>query len=353
MPFPGRDHNEIFDEILHRDPRPPRMIDPGIDPELERICLRCLSRSMGDRYLTAADLAEDLRSWMAGAEAVQPPGAPPQPVVHKGLISFEGEDARFFLALLPGPRRGDGLPESIRFWKDRVESLAGDKAFCIGLLYGPSGGGKSSFVKAGLLPNLNKGRVRTIYLEAAPAGTEVRLLAELRRAAPSLGPEVDLPEAIAALRDDRARRPAEKLFLVLDQFEQWLQTHPEPDAVLVRALRQCDGKGVQALVLVRDDFWMAVTRFLRAVEVPLVQGGNAAAVELFDAQHARRVLEGFGRALGRLPGEPGTTEEEASLFLDEAVKGLTGPDGRVIPVRLSLFAEVVRHRPWTRATLRA
>ena len=89
---------------------------------------------------------------------------------------------------------------------------------------------------------------------------------------------------------------------MLDQFEQWLQAHPdEPDAELVRALRQCDGRRVQALVLVRDDFWMAVTRFLRAVDVPLVEGGNAAAVELFDARHARKVLEGFGQALGQLP----------------------------------------------------
>jgi formylglycine-generating enzyme required for sulfatase activity len=353
LPFPGRDQNEIFDEILHRDPKPPRMVDPAIDPELERICLRCLARSMGERYLTAADLAEDLRNWMAGAEAAQPSGAPPQPVVPKGLMPFDVEDARFFLTLLPGPRRGNGLPESIRFWKDRIEALEGDKAFSIGLLYGPSGGGKSSFVKAGLLPNLLKSRVRAIYLAATPTGTEARLLAELRRAAPSLATEVNLPAAIAILRDDRTRRPAGKLFLVLDQFEQWLQAHPEPDALLVRALRQCDGKSVQALVLVRDDFWMALTRFLRAVEVPLVQGGNTAAVELFDARHARKVLEEFGRALAQLPGEPGTVEGEASLFLHEVVEGLTGPDGRVIPVRLSLFAEVVRDRPWTRATLRA
>src|SRR5262249_12853460 len=40
-------------------------------------------------------------------------------------------------------------------------------------------------------------------------------------------------------------------------------------------------------------------------------------------------------------------------FLDQAVAGLAGADGRVVPVRLSLFAEVVRRRPWTPATLRA
>ena len=54
LPFPGRDHLEVFEEILHRDPKPLRMHDPGIEPELERICLRCLARPMAERYLTAA-----------------------------------------------------------------------------------------------------------------------------------------------------------------------------------------------------------------------------------------------------------------------------------------------------------
>ncbi len=39
----------------------------------------------------------------------------------KGLRSFDRQDADFFLELLPGPRDRDGLPESIRFWKARIE----------------------------------------------------------------------------------------------------------------------------------------------------------------------------------------------------------------------------------------
>src|SRR5262249_26881108 len=37
LPFPGDDYRQIFEEILHRHPRPLREHDPGIDPELERI----------------------------------------------------------------------------------------------------------------------------------------------------------------------------------------------------------------------------------------------------------------------------------------------------------------------------
>jgi serine/threonine protein kinase/formylglycine-generating enzyme required for sulfatase activity len=346
LPFAGPDQDELFEEILQHDPRPLRGYDPDIEPELERICLRCLSRPMAERYLTASDLADDLKR---AVNELQPEVAPIESIVYKGLRPFDVEDAPFFLTLLPGPRRGDGMPESVRFWNDRVE---GSKPFSVGVLYGPSGGGKSSFLRAGLLPSLKAGRVRSVYVEATPGGTEARLLAELRRDCPALPADVSLPDAVALVRDDPERQKTAKLFLVLDQFEQWLQAHPdEPDAELVRAIRQCDGRRVGALVVVRDDFWMAVTRFLRAVDVPLVQGGNAAAVELLDARHTRKVLEAFGRALGQLPEAAGAATEEAARFLEEVSHGLADADGRVIPMRLSLFIEVVRHRTWTPETL--
>ena len=63
-PFRGASTAEYFDEILNREPRPPRQFSNEIPRELERICLRCLSRQMSDRYLTAADLADDLRLWL-------------------------------------------------------------------------------------------------------------------------------------------------------------------------------------------------------------------------------------------------------------------------------------------------
>ena len=61
------------------------------------------------------------------------------------------------------------------------------------------------------------------------------------------------------------------------------------------------------------------------------------------------MLSAFGRALGRLESQP-TKEQEA--FLDQAIQGLA-QDGRVIAVRLALFAEMVKGKPWIPATLRA
>ncbi len=48
-------------------------------------------------------------------------------IVPKGLRSFDAHDADFFLELLPGPRDRDGLPESLRFWKTRIEETDADR----------------------------------------------------------------------------------------------------------------------------------------------------------------------------------------------------------------------------------
>ena len=364
QPFGGRDYNEIFDEILHRDPKPPRQINDRIPRELERICLKCLSKRMADRHETAADLADDLRRW-ATAEAstdafsktphaieVAASGASVSRVVPKGLRAFEVEDADFFVKLVPGPRDCDGVPEVIRGWKRRIEERDPARTFSVGLLYGPSGSGKSSLLKAGVIPRLSR-HVHPVYVSASGSGTELRIRAALDREAGMLpaGGELDL--AIAALRAGGASQRGSKVLLVLDQFEQWLQSHPDDlDGELVRALRQCDGLCCQAILLVRDDFWLATTRFMRALDVRLLEGVNSAPVELFDRGHAGVVLGELGKALGRVKEGPIAPGSEEARFIERAVNELVSADGRVIPVRLVLFAEMVRHRDWKTRTLR-
>ena len=104
--------------------------------------------------------------------------------------------------------------------------------------------------------------------------------------------------------------------------------------------------------MVRDDFWMAATRFMNALEIRLVEGENSAAVDLFDLRHARKVLTAFGTAYGNLPERMDDISREQRFFLDQAVGDLA-QDGKVISVRLALFAEMVKGKPWTPTTLRA
>src|SRR5207249_6246400 len=131
-------------------------------------------------------------------------------IVPKGLRSFDAHDADFFLELLPGPRDRNGLPDSIRFWKTRIEETDSDNTFSVGLIYGPSGCGKSSLVKAGLLPLLSDA-VTAVYVEATAAETETRLLNGLRKRCPSLRVPLGLKDSLATLRQGQGLSEGKKL----------------------------------------------------------------------------------------------------------------------------------------------
>jgi len=264
-PFRGDSLLDILESIKTTEPRPPLQIDDTIPKELERICLKALAKRAHDRYTTARDMAEDLRVFLQAAAGTPmvltspPPGttleAAPLPdtsrqsesdhrlikVVPRGLRSFDEHDADFFLELLPGPRDRDGLPDSIQFWKRKIEQIDPDLTFKVGLIYGPSGCGKSSLMRAGLLPRLGK-HILPVYVEATPDETEARLLKGLRKVCPELPRQLGLVDSLAKLRKGHVLPPGRKVFLVLDQFEQWLfARRGEENTELVAAIRQCDG----------------------------------------------------------------------------------------------------------------
>ncbi len=372
-PFRADTQSELMEQIVAHDVRPPRQWDETIPKELERICLKALSKRASERYTTAKDLADDLRA-TADLQSVKsgrerpPQSSPvtqlptpdahhttpsiPFKIVPKGLRSFDAHDADFFLELLPGPRDRDGLPDSLRFWKTRIEEKDADATFAVGLIYGPSGCGKSSLVKAGLLPRLS-GDVIAVYVEATAEETEARLLNGLRKRCPALTADLGLKETLTMLRRGLGLPAKKKVLIVLDQFEQWLHA-PKDDrnTELVQALRQCDGGRVQCVVLVRDDFWLAVSRFLREVEIRLVEGQNSALADLFDTDHAKKVLGAFGRAFGKLPENMADATKDQKEFLDRAAVGLA-QDGKVNCVRLALFAEMMKGKAWTPNSLKA
>ncbi len=380
-PFHGDHIQDILNNISESDARPPRQLDDTIPKELERICLKALAKRATERFTTARDMADDLRLFLETAGSTVSPAGPvvpkspppgstlkitpvpptsrqpnsdqqPVKIIPKGLRAFDEHDADFFLELLPGLRDRDGLPESIRFWKRKVEAIDPDLTFKVGLIYGPSGCGKSSQVKAGLLPRLGK-HVRSVYIEATAEETEARSLKGLRKACPGLSREWGLVDSLANLRRGGILAPEQKVLLVLDQFEQWLHARRgDETSELVAALRHCDGEHVQAIVLVRDDFWLAASRFMRELEVRLLEGDNSALVDLFDPRHARKVLTAFGRAYEVLPENVNDLTTDQNDFLDQSIAGLA-QDGKIISVRLALFAEMVKTKPWTPATLRA
>lgn len=372
--------HEQLDMIMSGGPTPPRQVDSKIPKELERICLKAMHAQLRARYPMATDMAEDLRTWMApmaetilgGPHAAQaqlrqavpqtspPPAATEQQstkprVVPRGLRAFDEGDAEFFLALVPGPRDRYGLPESLRFWKQHIESSDAHLAFRVGVLYGPSGCGKSSLVRAGLLPHCAD-HVSVIYHESRDSGNAARL----GRALHVKFPQLDLSDSTPAGLIQKVRKgglltEGRKLLIVIDQSEQWLREGETPGSdegtALLNTLRQCDGTHVQAMLLVRDDFWRGVSRLLADADVEL-DSSNSALVDLFEPRHAERVLESFGRAYRCLPEDPATPlSKGAREFIQQSVRSLEETH-RITPVRLALFADMFRSRDWTVESLR-
>ena len=170
QPFRGDTQAELLEQVTSYEPRPPRQYDDkhpeGTGTHLPEGAveagLGALLDGQGHGRRPAALLAEqtviqsgtspgaiaavasDTSASQAASTSV---GSMPHPVprrrsgssdsqpikiVPKGLRSFDAHDADFFLELLPGPRDRDGLPDSIRFWKTRIEETDADNTFSVG-----------------------------------------------------------------------------------------------------------------------------------------------------------------------------------------------------------------------------
>ena len=75
VPFQGETVSEVLERIAGPEvAKPPRELEPRIDGDLERVCLKCLEKDKDRRYSTAAHLATDLECFLDG----RPPSVPPR-----------------------------------------------------------------------------------------------------------------------------------------------------------------------------------------------------------------------------------------------------------------------------------
>ncbi len=64
-PFRGNRRMLIL-QVLHDEPRPPRWLNDRVPRDLETICLKAMAKDSRRRYVTAQELADDLRRFLAG-----------------------------------------------------------------------------------------------------------------------------------------------------------------------------------------------------------------------------------------------------------------------------------------------
>ena len=194
--------------------------------------------------------------------------APPVESPFVGLIPFSEEHARFFFGRE----------------KDRKAILANLYSGRVSVLFGPSGAGKSSVLKAGVCRELRdkiegaKARgVRPDFAFVYLHEWQEDPLAGIRRAltealADTLGTSVDLPDDLRLV--DLLERSAHilegDLFLIFDQFDEYLQAHPELDVLrpfeqqLVESLTR-RYLPASFLIALRDDAATQLQRFKRQV----------------------------------------------------------------------------------------
>lgn len=393
-PFRETEKVDVFHSILKGEIAPPRQRRPDIPESLERLCLKCLSPRMSSRFQSAvelrsaldrvereshgrstapsgndsqathsmqvdspstnlpiatrldttADHSAELRTFTETESASRNPVEQWKGIVPRGLRPFDARDSQTYIRLMPGPYDLDGIPAILTTWKDWVENDS-ETAEPVGVLYGPSGCGKSSFALAALIPSLDPS-IKPIYCNLTVSDPHAGILAKVQQSCDLAQGMDSLAEALANIREQQWPY---KVLLVLDQFEQYLAggdidfAHP-----IIQALRQCDGKAVQAILLVRDEFWCEISAVMQVLERPLADDSNATGLPLMNLQHARRVLESFGRAFECIP--PGPLNEAHRNFLDKAIKGLAH-ENQILCVNLAMFAQLMRKHTWDAATL--
>ncbi len=218
-PFGGSTVDDLFDEIIHREPRPPRQIDDRLPAELERICLKCLAKRVRDRYTTCRDLAQDLQhfsdsplagSKIAGAlrlSSVEIP-APVTP----SRMDYAPSAVQDASRLPKASNRFVGRQPEL---DDLVAAFQADGARIVTLL-GPGGIGKTrlaSEAALALAPSFSGG---AWWVDISAASTSTAVAEAVLRAFGVPVPQGQTPEScVAHLLEFR-----HPLLLVLDNFEQ-------------------------------------------------------------------------------------------------------------------------------------
>jgi Flp pilus assembly protein TadD/serine/threonine protein kinase len=105
--FTGSDRQELLRQIAFEEPVRPRRVNKAIPAELETIVLKAMEKNPQERYATAAELAEDLRHFLAD----QPIRARPAGVVrrlrkwgrrHRGVVVTAALGLLLALAVVAG-----------------------------------------------------------------------------------------------------------------------------------------------------------------------------------------------------------------------------------------------------------
>ena len=380
-PFRGASLEELYQQILRTEERPPRQIDDTIPRELERICQKMLAKRASERYSTARDLADDLRPFLLGDVPPGPtapgpgavalaarldPGGHPDPA-HSDALGPErtGRQGRpqgpavvrpqrrrllpRIAPRRPRPRRPAREPAVLedpdRVGRPRRHVQGGADLRPVGLRQVVDGqGGAAAAAAQGGAGGLHRGDGRGDRGPAAAGAAE-----DLSRLAARPGPG-RCPGRAAARADPRTRRegaagPRPVRAVALRPAGRGGHGAGRRAAAMRRRARPGDRHGPRRLL-------DGATRFMQR---PGDRPDPRPEHRRWSTSSARgtpaRSWPRSAAPTGHCPSGPPSSPKDQESFLDQAIAGLA-QDGKVISVRLALFAEMVKDKAWSPSTLR-
>jgi serine/threonine protein kinase/ABC-type glycerol-3-phosphate transport system substrate-binding protein len=258
-PFPETSLTALLDHHM-RDPLPSvRTYGPELPGGVDEVIRRATAKDAGDRFSDITMISAELRAALEGTRvALESAGPIRNP--YKGLRAFLEADAADFFGR-----------EAVT--KRLIRSLAEDDPAARFLaVVGPSGSGKSSLVRAGLVPALRRGAIpgseRWYVIDVLPGlhpfrEIETALMSVAVEPPPSLMEELERDELGIVRAVDRVLLdPEAELVIVLDQLEE-VFTMIEDDSERARFLASIEAAALQPnsrvrmIATLRADFYDA------------------------------------------------------------------------------------------------
>ena len=210
--FATGDLMALFGRQYAGPPPAPSTVNPSVPHALDALVTRCLLPDPAARPDAEAALAE-LTAWMDGVrQARQPrPGVDLPVSPYKFLAHFEPADAPIFFGRDPEVLEMAGAVES---------------ATRLLLVFGPCGVGKSSLLRAGLVPALDPARFETLVLSPGPDAARHAIAALVDAAGHRLEEVEASPRRLLDAVTQLARFTGKTLVLVLDQLEEVFTQNP-------------------------------------------------------------------------------------------------------------------------------
>jgi serine/threonine protein kinase len=341
LPFSGETPVGLILKHINEPPAPPRSINPDLPPAVEQVIQKALAKEPANRYPSAQELLKVVERLML-------PPAPETPFLdetmlaapddgrcpYRGLQTFEAEHTQFFFGR-------EALIDHLVGQVTDLSQANGEirKSRFLAVL-GASGSGKSSLVRAGLLPALQSSdsadSAEWPIVVLRPGSRPLEELAA--QLAPVLYSQAERLSGTRQLLDNLAvdsralhlagrlawagKAPEQHLLLVVDQFEEIFtlcRDESERQRFIENLLYAASSAGpIIILLTMRADFYHRCAAY-RAL-AGLLSSQQTLLVGPMDEAELRRAIERPAQAVG-LRFEPGLVD---TILADVALRPGSG-----------------------------